>query len=128
MKTEKTQTFWLNGYGYIVNKYGAICDAREVVQIRAGELHAIYTRAKFERTLKRPGFPEQLQSGWDVYFHVDCNGCLLHEGDVSIGCRRVPFKVLEKAHKLSVAMRAAKKPKAHKNGKSVANQPAEVEP
>lgn len=109
--SKKTRTIQHDNTEYTINGNGAICNAEDCVQVTAKELDAIHARAVFER-VKKPKFPEKILAGWSVRFDIDENGDKLSDGEVAFGCKVIPFAVLDRAHKLSLAARASKTSKS----------------
>jgi len=100
-----------------VDATGAICDSNGEggaagKQVSAAELDQIAKHAQFMHDQpKQPKAIRTVAGGHTVNFSVSENDGSDHEGkpgDVYIGCERVPYATVLRAHKASLAMRARK--------------------
>lgn len=77
--------------------------------LTAEQLDQVVKRATFNRKLKRPPVPEEAENGYRLYFEQNEDGDALENGDMAIGCTMVPYALLLRAHRLSLAARKRRK-------------------
>jgi len=102
-------------YALCVDATGAICESNGEggaanKQVTAAELDRIAEHAQFMHNQpKPPKVIKAVTGGHTVTFSVsenDGSDCEGKPGDVYIGCERVPYGTVMRAHKLSLAMRS----------------------
>lgn len=106
----------VNGNDLVINQDGDVCwqdhdgDPAEV-EVTAKHLDQIAAASTFYRKLKPPKFDDTTDAGNDVSLQTDADGNDMEAGCVSIGCQNISYEDIQRVHKLSVKMRAAKKSK-----------------